>query len=239
MKYLVFNSKGGCGKSTVSREIIGGPLRKDMVLIEIDELNKTQKPYANSFKSVIELSKDNIRDLFIHINENNNVIIDVGIDNISKTIDTMTEYDLFSDIDKLVIPMNRGRSDDENAIKTYDRLRNDFDNIMFVFMVDNEKDLEYEHSVFFNNINKVMSNFSEKDYVTISKSNVFIDAQNEKKLVLEIADGLDYKSLAFEAKDVGDMEKFEGLMRKELDKRAAKILVSKCIMPAHKKLVGK
>lgn len=86
MRYLVFNSKGGCGKSTLTREVIAAPFGKDITIIEIDELNKTQEPYSERFNSVIELRKDEIKDLLIHLNEHDNAVIDVGTDNLSATL---------------------------------------------------------------------------------------------------------------------------------------------------------
>ena len=68
------------------------------------------------------------------------------------------------------------------------------------------------------------------------QSDVFLDAQHSRKLVLELAEDIDHKSAALTAKSEGDLEKFRELMQQELNKRAAQILVKDCIMPAHKKI---
>lgn len=236
MRYLVFNSKGGCGKSTLCREVIAAPFGKDITIIEIDELNKTQEPYSERFNSVIELRKDEIKDLLIHLNEHDNVVIDVGADNLSATLQTMVEYMLFDDIDKVIIPMAHGRSDSENALKTYNAISKHCDNLMFAFTLNTEEPLENQYPVFFSNVEKFVKGFSEKDYVTIHQSDVFLDAQHSRKLVLELAEDIDHKSAALTAKSEGDLEKFRELMQQELNKRAAQILVKDCIMPAHEKI---
>lgn len=236
MRYLVFNSKGGCGKSTLTREVIAAPFGKDITIIEIDELNKTQEPYSERFNSVIELRKDEIKDLLIHLNEHDNAVIDVGADNLSATLQTMVEYMLFDDIDKVIIPMGHGRSDSENALKTYNAISKHCDNVMFSFTLNTEEPLESQYPVFFSNVEKFIKGFSEKDYVTIHQSDVFLDAQHSRKLVLELAEDIDHKSAALTAKSEGDLEKFRELMQQELNKRAAQILVKDCIMPAHKKI---
>lgn len=238
MRYLVFNSKGGCGKSLITREIIASPFGKDIVIAEIDSLNKTQQPYADSFKAVIELSKEDIRKLLIHLNEHENIVIDVGADNLSTTLQAMRDYHLFDDIDKVIIPLGLGRTDSENALKTYKAISPLCDNIIFAFTNFNQDEsIESQYPVFFSNVSKVVPNFTDKDYVTINASSVFHDAQHEKKLVIEMAQEVDYKSAAITAKKEGDIDKFRDLMQLELNKRAAQILVKQCIIPAHEKII--
>ncbi len=238
MRHLVFNSKGGCGKSLITREIIAAPFGKDIAIAEIDSLNKTQQPYTDRFKTVIELNKEEISDLLIYLNEHDNIVIDVGADNLSATLQTMVEYSLFDDIDRVVIPLGLGRSDSENALKTYKVISKHCDNIIFVFTNYNpDEGIESQYPVFFSNISKVMPSFTDNDYVTINASSVFHDAQHDKKLVLEMAQEVDYKSAAIAAKKEGDMDKFRDLMQLELNKRAAQILVKQCIMPAHEKII--
>lgn len=238
MRYLVFNSKGGCGKSLITREIIAAPFGKDIVIAEIDSLNKTQQPYADSFKAVIELSKEDIRKLLIHLNEHENIVIDVGADNLSTTLQAMRDYYLFDDIDKVIIPLGLGRTDSENALKTYKAISPLCDNIIFAFTNFNQDEsIESQYPVFFSNVSKVVPNFTDKDYVTINASSVFHDAQHDKKLVVEMAQEVDYKSAAIAAKKEGDIDKFHDLMQLELNKRAAQILVKQCIMPAHEKII--
>lgn len=238
MRFLVFNSKGGCGKSLIAREIIAAPFGKDVTIIEIDELNKTQKPYADRFDSVIELNKENISDLLIHLNEHDNVVVDVGADNLTATLQTMVEYNLFEDIDRVVIPLGLGRSDSENALKTYKVLSEHCNKIIFALTNYNpEESLQSQYPVFFNNAKKIVGDIEDTNYVTINHSSIFHDAQHERKLVIELAKDVDHKSAAIAAKNEGDIEKFRDLMRKELNKRAAQILVRQCIMPVHEKLI--
>jgi MinD-like ATPase involved in chromosome partitioning or flagellar assembly len=241
MRVLVFNSKGGCGKSTVSREVIAGPNASDFVLIEIDELNRTQSKYADSFKAIELLKKDEIPTLLTLLNEHDNVVIDVGADNISATFNAMVDYGLFEDIDRVIIPMKAGRTDCENALKTYKNIKQHCDNIKFVFVEhDDSEPLEDQYSVFFKNMKKQIDidNLSSNDFATISSSDMFIDAQETRELVVDIAKGEDYKFQALKAKEDNDMATFKILMSKELRKRAAAILVEKTIMPANRVLMG-
>ena len=237
MKTLVFNSKGGCGKSLVTREIIAAPNAKNIAIIEIDELNKTQLPYRSQFKAVVELKKEEIRELLIHLNEFDNCVIDVGINYLTDTMQIMQDYMLFDDIDLAVIPLGLGRSDSENAIKTYKTLSQYCDNIKFAFTNFNQQEsFEDQYQVFFANISKYIKDFSDDYYIKVPSSDVFLDAQNAKKLVTELAEDIDHKGAAIAAKQAGDNEKFSSLMKKELHKRAAKILLNNVIIPAHEKL---
>lgn len=238
MKYYVFNTKGGCGKSLITREVIAAPYGKNIVIAEVDELNNTQRPYRDRFKDVIELKKYEIKDLIIHLNEHDNIVVDVGADNLSATLQTMVEYSLFDDIDKAIIPLIPGRSESENALKTYDEISQYCDNIMFVLTKFNPSEpVENQYPVFFKYAKSDINNFSEDMYVTINDSDIFLDAQHDKKLVLELAENVDHKSAAITAKNDGDMDKFRDLMKLELTKRAAQILVKNCIMPAHEKII--
>ena len=238
MRFLVFNSKGGCGKSLVTREIVAAPLADTMVIAEIDELNRTQAPYSDRFKEVIQLKKETVKDLLIHLNEHDDIVIDVGADNLSATLQILVEYNLFEDIDKILIPLGPGRSDSENALKTYNATKDHCDNILFIFTrADPELPLEDQYPVFFNNAKKVIPGLSDDQIVRIDESDIFIDAQHQKKLVTELASEVDYKSAAMTAKEQGDTEKFRDLMQQELNKRAAQLLIKNTITPAHDKIM--
>ena len=239
MRILTFNSKGGCGKSLLAREVIAAPNAEQTVIIEIDTLNKTQLTYQNDFKAVIELDKANIQDLLIHLNEHDNCVVDVGADNLTTTLNTLVKYQLFDDIDLVVIPMTSGRTDCENALKTYATIKSFTDKIMFAFSRFNEDEkLEDQYQVFFNNIEESGIKSIENNFITITDSDIFLDAQNQKELVINLAKEVNYKKQALAAKKDNDLDKFHQLMEKELHKRAAQILVKDCIMPAHQKIMS-
>jgi len=238
MKHFIFCTKGGVGKSLVAREIVAGPDAKNYVMVEIDELNQTQAPYQSSFNKIIELSQNNIKDLLILFNEHKDLIVDVGVDNLSATIQTFVDYDLFSEIDQVVIPLFNGRTDCENALKSYSLIQPYCNNIKFVLGRAGYDSIESQFSIFFKNIRKIKKDFSSKDFIVIYESEVYIDAQNEKRLVSEIAlDNQDYKQNALDAKQAGNMELFQQLMRKELNKRAAQLVMKKNLIPSHDFLV--
>lgn len=240
MRILVFNSKGGCGKSLVAREIIAAPKATDFVIAEIDELNRTQASYKECFKAVLQLSKETVKELLIYLNEHENIVIDVGADNLSATLQDFVQFNLFEDIDKVVIPLGPGRTDCENALKTYQAITHFCSNIIFVFnRADPNLSLEVQFPVFFNNVLKIIPNFSDKMKVVVTESDIFLDAHNQKKLVTELAEDIDYKAAALTAKSEGDTVKFRTFMEQELNKRAAKILLEKTIIPAHKKIMMK
>jgi len=239
MRILTFNSKGGCGKSLLAREVIAAPTAKQTVIIEIDTLNKTQLTYKKDFKAVIELDKVNIQDLLIHLNEHDNCVVDVGADNLTATLNTLVKYQLFDDIDLVVIPLSSGRTDCENALKTYATIKEFTDKIIFAFSRFNrDEKLEDQYQVFFNNIQKAGIKSIENNYITVVDSDIFLDAQNQKELVVNLAREVNYKKQALEAKKAGDLDKFHQLMKQELNKRAAQILVKDCIMPSHKKIMS-
>jgi len=241
MRILVFNSKGGCGKSLLAREIIAAPKAKDTVIVEVDKLNNTQQPYKRFFKDVIELDDTTLTDLLKILNREDNVVIDVGADHLAKTIDTLVKYDLFDDIDLVLIPMMSGRTDEENALVTYRTLSTFTKNIMFAFSRFNEAEsLERQYEVFMNNYTDVrQAELKESDYVVINDSSIFVTAQTSKQLAINVADKVDHKAKALEAKRAGDMQLFTELMDKELNKRAAAILLKECIMPAHTKIMAR
>lgn len=242
MRVLVFNSKGGCGKSLLAREIVAAPKAKDIVIVEIDKLNSTQQPYKPFFKDVIELDDSTITNLLKILNSEDNVVIDVGADHLAKTIDTLVKYDLFADIDLVIIPMASGRTDAENALGTYLTVSKFTKSIMFAFSRCNEAEsLKRQYEVFFANYSDAtgQAELKESDYVVINDSSIFVTAQTSKQLAVNLADKVDHKAKALEAKKEGDMQLFEELMDKELNKRAAAILVKECIMPAHTKIMAR
>ena len=239
MKHFVFSTKGGVGKSLAAREIVAGPAAKEYVMIEIDELNKTQSAYKSSFKQIIELNQDNIKDLLVICNEHDDLIIDVGVDNLSATMQVFVDYALFDEIDQVIIPLFNGRTDSENALKSYAMIQPFCANIKFIFGRATYEPVDSQFSIFFNNIRKIMPDFSTKDYVIIYESDIYIDAQNQKRLVAEIAeDDHEYKVEALDAKHAGNMSLFNQLMQKELLKRAAKLVMKKNIVSAHDFLVS-
>lgn len=242
MRALVFNSKGGCGKSTVAREVAAGPNAGDYVIVEIDDLNQTQTGYGEKgiFKKVELLKREEIPNLLTLLNEHDNVVVDVGADNITATLDAMLDYNLFDDIDRVIIPMKAGRTDCENALLTYELIYPHCKDIKFVFVErDDSEPLEEQYSVFFKNLQRInIDKLNDKNFATIASSDAFIDAQDSRELVVDIAKGPDYKAQALKAKDENDMSKFRELMAKELRKRTAAILVEKTITPANRVLMG-
>lgn len=239
MKTLVFNSKGGSGKSLIAREIIAAPKAIETVIIEIDALNRTQQNYLSQFKLVIELETNKVKDLIIPLVRFNNCVIDVGTNNSTTVISVMNNYDLFKNINNIVIPLGVGRSDSENALKTYAALKGRCSDIKFAFTNFNQNEnFEDQYKVFFDNINDYIKNFNENQYVKIPFSEVFLEAQYKKLLVTELAKEVDYSSEGILAIKSGDDKRFEELMQKELAKRAAQVLIKNIIMPANKKLMN-
>lgn len=240
MRYLVFNTKGGCGKSLVAREVIAAPQAADIVVVEIDKLNTSQSPYKNSFKKVIQLTKNNVEEILIHMNDHDNIVIDVGTDDITAVYDKLVAYDLLELIDKVIIPLMPG-TQEKNALNSYNSIKKYCKNIMFAFVnFNDEEPLKDQFPIFLKFIKEDFPDFSEKDYVEIRHSDIFRDAQHQPgsaKLVTELAREVDYVTAALTARKQGDLEKFRDLMKQELHKRAARVLVRDCIMPAHKKII--
>lgn len=237
--YLIFNTKGGCGKSLIAREVIAGPKASDFVIVEIDPLNKSQLSYSSSFKAVIEIGKDNIEEVLIALNEHDNVVIDVGVDSLSDTVERLVDYQVFEDIHCLVIPLTPGRTDEENALSTYKTIAPLCLKTVFVFnRYDKTMSLEEQFPVFFRNVAKIIPDFNINDHGTLPESGLFPDAQNDRVLVAEMAQQATYKVDALAAKEAGDMNKFRALMQKELHRRAAALLLEKDILPLHEKIVA-
>lgn len=238
MRILVFNSKGGCAKSLIAREIIAGPKAKNFVVVEIDPLNRTQNPYTNFFKEVIELDGETVEELLVQLLEHENIVVDVGSDHLSSTLAKIVEFKLFDDIDRIVIPLLKGRTDAENAIKTFKVISNFTDKNKIIFALGkaiHEENVERQFEIFFNNSKNLKI---KPKYAQINYSDVFTTAEKENKLVVDLANGEDYKALALKAKDEGKMGVFRDLMKKEILKRSAQILMDKTILPAHEKILA-
>ena len=185
------------------------------------------------------MNQNNIKDLLVICNEHDKLISDVGVDNLSATMQTFVDYQLFDEIDQVIIPLFNGRTDSENALKSYTMIQPFCNNIKFVLGRASYEPIESQFSIFFKNIRKIKKGFSLKDFVVIYESDIYIDAQNQKRLVTEIAaDEHQYKLKALDAKHDGDIPSFHQLMEKELLKRSAKLVTTKNIIPAHDFLVS-
>jgi len=244
MKVLVFNTKGGSAKSLTAREIISAPIAKEITIIEVDALNETQLAYKDSFKDVIEINKNDTSALIKILLKEDNLVVDVGVGDLEDSFNKFVTQDLFSLFDKIVIPLSRGRTNGANAVKTYIAICNhvkDSGQIMFAFSRrDPNKKIEDQYRSFFTHAKKHIKHFSEKMYVEINDSEIFDEAEEEEKLISEIAnDERDFRKEALEKLKAGDEEAFDDLIELEIIQKSASHLYNDIILPAHRKIMGK
>lgn len=237
MVILVFTTKGGAGKSTIAREIVSAERAKDITIVEIDSLNMTQKRYEKSFKAVVELDNTNIESLYKILRKarlgDDNVVIDVGSDNLEMTSKILTDLDLFRMIDLIIIPIMPGETDVENAFKVTRTMQNKGSRLMFILNnADAAQTPKKQFASFYNNTGKFLDSFDEKAVIVIGANKLFHSAQKSRKTIYEIcSDPIDYEAEANKLDP--DSTEFDRLLDKELLKRTAKILYERTIKSAH------
>jgi len=241
MKILVFNTKGGSAKSLTAREIIASPKAKDYIIVEVDALNQTQLAYKNSFKDVIEIDKSDNSALIKIMLKEENLVVDVGVGDLEDSFNQFAKQELFNLFDRIIIPLSRSRTNGQNAVKTYLAICNnikDRGQIIFAFSRrDKSKKLEDQYSSFFNHTKKHIKHFSKKMYVEIDDSDIFDEAEEQSRLISEIAnDALDYRKEALEKLNSGDEEGFNELLELEIFQKAASDLYNNVILTAHRKI---
>jgi len=162
-KFIVLNTKGGVGKSTVSMQILAPFLywkngqNEKVNLIEFDDENSDSETFSNS--DIVEakrykISGNDLDSTLTDISlDNDNLIVDVGGNKtttyILKSLSTTNLIDVF---DCVVIPLTDGEQDTINAINVYNQIRELSKDIKVIFAlgrVDSNIDLEIQFLDFF------------------------------------------------------------------------------------------
>jgi len=238
MRALVINPKGGSGKSLIAREVLAAPLLKGAVIIEIDQLNRQQIDFRDSFLDVVELLPSQASECthFLKNEHNRNVIIDVGIDKIEETFTKLSKIPMRY-IDVVVIPVMPGRYEAEGAFQIYDKVAQLDTEVVFALnQVDptRQNPLERQHLGFFSRLDAKGMSLDRINLVQIPYSSVFEEAVYGSKTVYQLAyrDSFLDQLMEEEMKN-GLSDHACALANAEWNRIAAKSLLDSWIMPAH------
>lgn len=233
------SAKGGCAKSLTAREILAAPIRKSALVIEIDELNRQQKDFRNSFLDVVEITPNHIENVITYLKKYEDVVIDVGVENLSRVFLSMLETKIFNHLDNVVIPVLPGRYEAEGAFQVFDNLKkcNVQTRVVFALnMVDptGSVELERQHFGFFRLLESRGLTPADVNVVRIPYSTVFTEALYRTRTVVELAGEPSLiNDLLEEDSYNGFTERAAKLANAEWNRLAAKDLVENWIYPAH------
>jgi cellulose biosynthesis protein BcsQ len=144
MKFIVLNTKGGVGKSTLSMQILAPFLyvkngQNDRVnLIEFDDENSDSKSFDNSNIVIAKRYKISGNDLDSTLTDisldNDNLIVDVGGNKTTTyMLDSLKNTNLIDVFDCVFIPLTDGEQDAINAINVYNKIRDLSNDIKVIF----------------------------------------------------------------------------------------------------------
>ena len=144
MKFIVLNTKGGVGKSTLSMQILAPYLyikngQNDKVnLIEFDDENSDSKSFDNSDIVIAKRYKISGNDLDSTLTDisldNDNLIVDVGGNKTTTyMLDSLKNTNLIDVFDCVFIPLTDGEQDAINAINVYNKIRDLSNDIKVIF----------------------------------------------------------------------------------------------------------
>lgn len=162
-KFVVINSKGGCGKSTTAIQILipylytrGGGKKVDLVEMDVQNMNAETFSSSELFSpEYIDVEKPIDAYLCEKLVSDGSVVFDIGGN--SSSANFLKKLSEISDIfigyiDAFFIPLGRAEQDFVNAMKTYDELKTIAPNTKIIFVLAQaipEYDVERSYSFFF------------------------------------------------------------------------------------------
>lgn len=187
MVYMVGQTKGGCGKSTVSNNIlpilIGGNL-EDTKIVEIDNHNNTCELYknsilANNMKTIKVSSADDTLDeiFFDALANKSNIIIDAGGGDDTDTLLKLLKNQPKGNI-KYIIPFSMG-DDDFNVLKTLEKI-DDLENCLVILNGYTDKEKIKEQFLYFfgdDDVLGLQQKVKKVKYTMIPFSTIFTKAK--------------------------------------------------------------
>lgn len=226
MIYIGINNKGGAGKSTLMSQILPPYLfeknQEKVTLIEIDDENNDSVVFSKSKTvncSILPTAQiHKIDEIFF---DTKDTLIDVGGNKTAtiflKEMKKIQEYENIT----WFIPLGAGEQDNQNALETYNNIKEMHSEANIVFVLSNVKssDIEWEFLHFFGNeyLNTEMAIMRQIDdvmYITVNAADIINNSRTFNKTVKDIADNpIDFRSKAKEEKDPGKRRKFLFLNR--------------------------
>lgn len=223
---IIPQTKGGVGKSTVAMQVIAPYLYKKhgkkITYIEIDDENNDSKSFTRTEivnKRMLGTNKLTELDELILMDDNHEVIIDVGGNKTSSLVlDEIKKVGTFNNI-KWIIPLGDGELDGKNAIATMKRIKkiedNPSENIMFALNRAISMQPDYIEEQFINffghkyiDSNSVICDFVKNPkYFPVKNDKVITMSRYLGSTVWEMAyNNTDFAQKAIKAKELGDIE---------------------------------
>jgi hypothetical protein len=223
---IIPQTKGGVGKSTVAMQIIAPYLYKKhgkkVTYIEIDDENNDSESFTRTQivdKRMLGTNKLSELDELILMDDNHEVIIDVGGNKTSTLVlEEIKKVGSYGNI-KWIIPLGDGELDGKNAIATMKKIKkieaNPEKNIIFALnrAINTEPDYVEEQFINFFGHKYLDSNSVICDFV---KNPNFFAVKNDKAITMsrylgstvwEMAyNNTDFAQKAMKAKELGDIE---------------------------------
>ncbi len=223
---IIPQTKGGVGKSTLAMQVIAPYLYKKhgkkITYIEIDDENNDSQSFSRTEivnKRMLQTNKLTELDELILMDDNHEVIVDVGGNKTSSLVlDEIKKVGTFDNV-KWIVPLGDGELDGKNAIATMKKLKkiepNAQDNLIFALSraISTEEDYLEEQFINFFGHRYLGSNSAITDIV---KNPKYFPVINDKIITIsrylgstvwEMAhNNTDFAKKAMEAKELGDTD---------------------------------
>lgn len=118
MKIAIINSSGNVGKSTISRELVYARIPEPKIIVEVEGQNSS----SSRFQSITSVKFDGSTDFNVFyeyiINDEQNVIFDIGASEIANFVTNISEYGVLGMFDLFIVPTKADAKIMEDTIKT-------------------------------------------------------------------------------------------------------------------------
>ena len=223
---IIPQTKGGVGKSTLAMQVIAPYLYKKhgkkITYIEIDDENNDSESFNNTGivnKRMLQTNKLKELDELILMDDNHEVIVDVGGNKTSSLVlDEIKKIGTFDNV-KWIVPLGDGELDGKNAIATMQKLHkiepNAQDNLIFALSraISTEEDyLEEQFINFFGHKylgskSTITDIVNEPKYIPIVNDKIITISRYLGSTVWEMAhNNTDFSQKAIDAKNDGNVE---------------------------------
>ena len=200
-KIMIINTKGGSSKSTFALQVAATYFLKNgeaVKLIEFDDENRDSENFVYSSVKTKQIKvedgkymSDTLREELLNGDDGySNIIFDVGGN--KTTIHVLNGFKksmLFSKVDLIIIPMSGGSQDFQNAVKTYNLVK-EF-NIPIIFGLSRVRNLTRILSQY----KDYFQYFVNEKYMVLTDSDVIDLSRELKKSVYEIGEDSEYKHI--------------------------------------------
>ena len=223
---IVSQTKGGVGKSTAAMQVIAPFLyskhKKPITYIEVDDENQDSNTFGNTKivkKKILPTIKINELDELILMDDNHEVVVDVGGNRVTREVlKELEKIGTFDNI-KWVIPIGDGELDAKNALKTFE-LISQVDssveqNVIFVLSRAASMENDYLEEQFINffghqyldSSNAISNKIKGAKFIAVKNDKIITTSRYIGSTIWEMAElDVDFSVKVLEAKRAGDME---------------------------------